>query len=60
MKHYKKDKGIPNAFFNGGEYLIGLPAGDELTPESRVETLKRVLIEKISKINSISTPIKLP
>jgi len=56
MKYYMEDGGLPTAFFNGGEYMKGLPGGDN---ESRLEALKKILIEKISKINSISTPIRL-
>jgi len=57
MDYYMKDHGLPTAFFNGGEYLKGLPGGN--TSESRTEALKKTLIEKIKKINSISTPIRI-
>ena len=59
MKWYMSDKGIPNVFFNGTNYIKGLPNVQDDSVESKRKAMKDAYEKKIIKANQVVPPIKI-
>jgi hypothetical protein len=60
MKWYMPtDRGIPTTFFNGTEYMKGIPNPYEDNEEGKIKAFKEYINERISDINARIPPITI-
>jgi len=53
LKWYMKDKGLPTTFFNGVDYVKGIPNLEDDSMEAKKAAIKKAYIEKMKKYNAI-------
>lgn len=58
MSWYMKDKGLCTAFFNGEDYIKGIPSRGDINDDKRT-VLKKALLEKIQQHNAIVPPVQI-
>lgn len=59
MKWYMEDKGIPNTFFNGNNFIKGIPNLEDDSVESKRKALKAAFAKKIKEVNLVPPPITI-
>ncbi|MDD4663792.1 MAG: hypothetical protein PHD83_03910 [Caldisericia bacterium] len=59
MKWYMSDKGLPTAFFNGSDYLKGVPNMDDDSYEGKKACMKESYVGKMEQYNAILPSIQI-
>lgn len=59
MKWYMSDKGLPTAFFNGIDYLKGVPNMDDDSYEGRMARMKESYVGKMEQYNAILPSVQI-
>jgi hypothetical protein len=59
MKWYMEDKGLPNVFFNGTNYIKGIPNLEDDSIDAKRKAMKDEYKKKILTANQVPPPIKI-